>query len=75
MPEELNVPPFPDILAGVWSKFLSLHRGRTYGINGANPLSYVDIASWTGVTGISVSVWELNVVMELDSAFFRARSD
>ena len=69
---ELHVPPFPEPLRRLWDKFLSLHEGRTYGINGVNPVSYTDIDAWMRVTGNDLDEWEVKAFMKIDKAWLRA---
>lgn len=70
-PEELILPDFPHELQSVWTKFLDIHRGRRYGISGANPISYADIYMWSRVTGGSVEPWEVQVIMRLDRSWIK----
>lgn len=72
---DLYVPPFPEPIRRLWDKFLSLHDGRTYGINGVNPISYVDMDAWMRVTGNSLDEWEVKAVMRLDKAWLKASHD
>lgn len=72
MDEELIVPPFPEPIRPLWNKFLSLHEGRTYGINGVNPISYVDMDAWMRVTGNSLDSWEVDAIMKIDKAWIKA---
>jgi hypothetical protein len=72
---ELRVPPFPEPIRALWNKFLSLHEGRTYGINGGNPLSYIDMDAWMRVTGNRLDQWEVEAVMRIDKAWLKASKD
>lgn len=60
-------PALPDVAMHLWHLFLDLHRGRDYGANGPNPLSYQLILAWSELTGIRLSPWEVDVVKVLDS--------
>ena len=68
---ELDVPPFPEPLRRLWDKFLSLHEGRTYGINGANPITYLDMDAWMRVTRNSLAPWEVTSIMKIDKAWIK----
>ena len=64
--------PFPDIASFVWSNFMELHDGRTYGMNGADPLSYSIIKDWSDLTGIELSPWELSTIKALDNIWINS---
>ena len=68
-------PPIPDCASHVWELFLELHKGRTYGMSGPNPLSYGDIAAWCNLTGIALSSWEVGVIKTLDMAWMKAMNE
>jgi len=68
-------PPLPDCAAYVWETFLELHKGRTYGMSGPNPLSYGDIVAWCNLTGITLSSWEIGVIKTLDMAWMKAMNE
>lgn len=72
---DLNGPEMPQVAAYVWHYFLELHKGRTYGMSGPNPLSYGDISAWCNLTGIGLSSWEVGVIKTLDTAWIRAMNE
>lgn len=74
-PPELDMPDFPDVARHVWDHFLSIHQGRTYGINGPNPISYQDIESWTRLMGWTLGAWEISAIKRLDAAFLSKREE
>ena len=74
-PEELELPPFPEVLRNVWSKFLDVHRGRTCGTMGVNPLSFQDLLAWMSVSGEALSGWEVDVVLRLDRLWMKSIHD
>lgn len=73
-PDELVAPDFPDLLLYLWEAFLDLHKGRSYGMNGGNPLTWSDIAAWCNLTGIVLSSWEVTTIKALDMAWVAAMS-
>lgn len=74
-PQELLMPEFPDVASHVWSYFLSIHQGRSYGISGPNPVSYQDIEAWSRLTGWTLTPWELSAVKKLDAVFLSKREE
>lgn len=70
MPEELaNEPDIPESAAHVWHYFIQLNRARGSNGFGANPLSYTEIKNWCELSGIRLEQWELDAIVEMDSAF------
>ena len=57
----------------MWAKFRQLHFNREIGINGPAPISWTAIHAWKSVTGSSLEAWELDVVLRLDRAYFKAK--
>jgi len=74
-PPELVAPEFPDIVSHVWEAFLDLHKGRSYGMSGGNPLTWTDIQAWCNLTGIVLSSWEVNTIKALDMAWVRISNE
>ncbi len=62
---------FPDIAAHIWSSFLQLHEGRTYGMSGPNPISYDIIKAWCDLTSITLSPWEIETIKSLDNLWIK----
>lgn len=74
-PAALIGPPLPDLARHLWDTFLELHRGRTYGMSGANPLTHMDIFGWCNLTGVRLSLWELEIVHDLDALWIRITNE
>jgi hypothetical protein len=70
-PDGLVGPPFPERLAYLWSAFLSIHSGRTYGAMAPNPLSWVDIKAWNDLMSADMTEWEIGVIKALDTTWLR----
>jgi hypothetical protein len=62
---------FPDVAAHIWSSFLELHEGRTYGMSGPNPISYDIIKAWCDLTSITLSPWEIETIKSLDNLWIK----
>lgn len=71
----VDVPPFPELAIHIWSAFLELHNGRTYGMSGPNPISYDTVYFWCQMTGIELTPWELGVVKDLDNEYIKAMGE
>jgi len=62
-------PPIPKSLTYLWGFFLELSRQRGSNGFGPSPLAYTDIYSWTKLTKIRLSGWEIDLILKLDSAY------
>jgi len=74
-PPELVLPQFPDSARYVWSTFNEMSAGRTYGMNGPNPLSWEGIKAWSDLHGIPLSPWELETIKALDMMWVRSLNE
>ena len=68
----VDVPTFPDLMAHIWTAFIELHNGRTYGMSGPNPISYDTIYFWCSMTGVELTPWEIRVIKDLDNEYIKA---
>lgn len=66
---------FPDAASHIWSTFIELHNGRTYGMSGPNPLSYDIIKAWCDLTGIDLSPWEIDIIKSLDNLWIKTMNE
>tara|TARA_R110002074_G_C12227310_1_gene637870 strand:+ start:277 stop:609 length:333 start_codon:yes stop_codon:yes gene_type:complete len=62
---------FPDIASHIWTTFIELHDGRTYGMSGPNPISYDIIKAWCDLTGVDLSPWEVTIIKSLDNLWIK----
>lgn len=69
--ELLAGPPLPEVAAYLWETFLELHRGRSYGMGGGNPLTYEGILAWCNLSGVRLSWGEVEIVKMLDAAWLK----
>lgn len=74
-PDALILPEFPHIATHVWDAFMSIHKGRSYGMSGPNPLSWGDIKDWSELNGIRLTPWENEVVKDLDLIWVNSVSE
>lgn len=74
-PEGLIGPPLPERVAYLWDAFLDIHAGRSYGMNGPNPLSWSDIAAWNELFSMGLKDWEVRVIKTLDLLWLRVMSE
>ncbi len=71
-PEELRNPTeFPNLLSHIWSFFLELHRTRSQGFSGFNPISYQDIQAWATLKDYNIRPLDVGTIVELDNTFLR----
>ena len=66
---------FPDAASHIWSTFIQLHDGRTYGMSGPNPISYDIILAWCNLTGIDSSHWEIEIIKSLDNLWIKTMNE
>lgn len=57
---------FPTILSNVWSAFISLNNSRTFGMNGPNSISYLEIQAWMNLTDTLLNSREIELIKRLD---------
>tara|TARA_R110000796_G_C14320845_1_gene407804 strand:+ start:275 stop:541 length:267 start_codon:yes stop_codon:yes gene_type:complete len=65
---------FPDIASHLWSTFIQLHKGRTYGMNGPNPISEQGLYYWSKRSGITLAYWEIEIMQSLDNLWMEITS-
>lgn len=52
-----------------------MHKGRSYGMSGPNPLGWSEIKAWCDLTGIVLLSWEVDVLKALDMAWVRIANE
>jgi hypothetical protein len=68
--EELNsIGEIPACVEHIWQYFWELHNRRWAGMNGPLPLSFTEISSWIRLTGKIVRKYEIDIILQLDSAY------
>ena len=68
-PGGLIGPKLPRELAYLWGMFKSLNAGRDTGESGPKPLSSTEIKAWCDLYKEELTVWELNILRNLDTAY------
>lgn len=68
-PDELIGPPFPDLLANVWSAFFDLNSTRSMGPNGPDPISFLEIKAYMDLTGTVLDSREIAALKRLDKTY------
>lgn len=58
-----TVPPAGQAL---WEAYCSLTSHRRAGF-GLHPLTFVDIEAWCRLTGVDLTPWELDTLLQLDA--------
>ncbi len=60
-------PGIPPVARELWDAYLRLSASRRAGM-GISPLALVDIEAWCRLTGVRLTPWELDTLIDLDSA-------
>jgi len=73
-PKELqDLPELPESAAHVWGWFLELNGTRQAAMNGALPISYLEMLSWQALTLEKLARWEVIAIKALDRAFMNRK--
>ena len=63
-PLALIPPEFPSVLLHVWEWAIKLINTR-----GDGPVSYSEVKSWSELMRITLSGWEVDLIMQLDATY------
>lgn len=73
--DQVQEPEIPDEGEHVWLWFWSLNHRRQHGMNGPQPLTYAEIASWSRMTGEILLREELAILTDMDDAYLSALAE
>lgn len=68
----IQEPEIPDEGEHLWKWFWSLSGRRQQGMNGPQPLTYAEIASWSRLTGEILLREEITIITDMDDAYLEA---
>lgn len=68
-------PMIPKRARYMWRWFWDLHSQRQHGMNGPQPLSFLEMKAWSEMTGTLLSSEEWSVIVALDRAYRDALAD
>lgn len=71
MDPRLDAEPIPRCAAAVWGVFLELATSRRSAM-GAHALTLTDIDAYCRMTGVRLTAWELDTILQLDAVALRA---
>ena len=63
---KLDGPPFVDELEYLYDWAMELDRARSFGVNGAEPITYQALESWARLTGRTPAPHEVAALMLVD---------
>lgn len=63
---------FPHRLLWLWETFTDLSGSRQLGASGPNPIAFQEIAAWGQLFRHEFSIWEIDAIRSLDSAWMDA---
>lgn len=73
-PADLTPPcEFPQALDYVWVWFGQMSCRRSNSAFGPNPIGWQDMAAWRDMTGNQPTPREVDLIMDLDTAFFSVK--
>lgn len=70
-----EAPEIPFYLEHIWEWFWQLHRGRSYGMSGPNPITWENILAWKNLLEIQIRPIEIEIINEIDSMYLKYISD
>lgn len=70
-----QAPEFPQRLLWLWETFHDLSAARQVSASGPNPILYQEILAWGHLFGHQFSIWEVDALRALDSAWLIAVAD
>jgi hypothetical protein len=65
--DRLTPPPIPTEVRGLYEVFYTLSAARRSGF-GACALTFTDIESWSRLSGVDLTPWELETLIAMDAA-------
>lgn len=70
-----EAPKLPPELRPVWWTFLALHRARSAGGFGVNPIQFTEIEAWCRLNRVALEPWEVDVIGMLDDAYLESSQE
>lgn len=68
-------PEIPFYLEHIWAWFWQIHRGRSHGMAGPNPITWENILAWRDLLEIQIRPIEIEIINEMDSMYLKYISD
>lgn len=68
-------PEIPFYLEHIWGWFWQIHRGRSHGMAGPNPITWENILAWRDLLEIQIRPIEIEIINEMDSVYLKYISD
>ena len=68
-------PDIPFYIEHIWEWFWQIHKGRTYGMSGPNPITWENILAWRNLLDIQIRPIEIEIINEMDSVYLKYISD
>ena len=65
----VDEPEIPYCVFHVWEWFWDLHGSRASGFNGPEPISYLDIYSWSVLKNIELRDIEIDILKTMDCTY------
>jgi hypothetical protein len=71
---ELHLQPLSSGCKQVWDTFIELHNARGGGM-GPAPISWRDLLAWQEIRGVTLTPWEVDTVMAMDSVAMKTLNE
>jgi hypothetical protein len=73
-PEEMEAEELPPVVGSVLDVYLQLSATRQASM-GPSPINYRDLVAWQQISGVTLTPWEAETILAMDSAVIRIQSE
>ena len=68
-PKQLDIKLPPQSILYLWDTYWKLRNRQALGMNGHNPIGWLEIKAFMEVTNTKLENWEIEVLTNLDNSF------
>jgi hypothetical protein len=70
-----QAPTLAPEMRPLWWTFIALHRARSGGGMGENPIQFTEIEAWCRLSRVALEPWEVDVIGLLDDAYLESTQE